>query len=234
MMTSFQHKRIIRAALGVATLLLAVSAMGQTVSPPIAEYRGKASGMVELRNDGDEPLAAILEVRGFQVDEQGALLYVPLDPKIKVDLGANSFVIPPHQSHFVFYKASSDQAACWFAILSTLTRATNEAGKMRINFILPHVVYVYQKSKLKRSDLNVSLNPAPDGSYALEIANLSEKLGRVQSIDVSGFEKDLSLGGIPVFPAKKRFVDVNAGPKKTNPKVNVVFEDGFSISVPVL
>lgn len=233
-MTFSPYKRIIQAVIGLASLLIAVSAMGQTVSPPIAEFRGKASGMVELRNDGDVPLATILEVHGFQVDEQGTLQYVPLDPRIKVELGANSFVIPPHQSHYVFYKASSELPSCWFAILSTLTRAGNEKGRMRINFILPHVVYIYQKPKLKRSDINVNLKPGANGSYKLEIANLSEKLGRVQSIEASGFEKELMLGGLPVFPSKRRFVDLNPGAAKTDPKVKVVFEDGFSISVPVL
>src|SRR3954451_3641520 len=99
---------ILRAEICLAIFLIAISAMGQTVSPPIAEDRGKAQGMVELRNDGDVPLATILELRGFQVDEQGVLQYLALDPRINVELGANSFVIPPHQSHYVFYKAPSD------------------------------------------------------------------------------------------------------------------------------
>lgn len=233
-MTFTVCKRIIRAAISWATLMTAVSAMGQTVSPPIAEFRGKASGMVELRNDGDEPLAAILEIQGFQVDEQGTLQYIPLDPRIKVELGANSFVIPPHQSHFVFYKASSELPSSWFAILSTLTRAAKDSGQMRINFILPHIVYIYQKPKLKRADVSVNLKPGTDGSYNLEITNLSEKLGRVQSVEAKGFEKEVTLGGLPVFPSKRRFVEFKPGVAKSNPKVNITFEDGFSISVPVL
>ncbi len=231
-MTYSWKRRIIRAAVGWATLLIAVSAMGQTVTPPIAEYRGKASGMFELRNDGDVPLATILEVHGFQVDEQGTLQYVPLDPQINVELGANSFVIPPHQSHYVFYKVRSNLPFCWFAILSTLTRDTNQKGQMRINFILPHVVYVYQKPKLKRTDVDVSLKSVANGSYKLEITNRSEKLGRVQSIETSGFEKNLTLGGLPIFPSKSRFVEIAPGTVKTNPKVNVIFEDGFKISIP--
>ena len=105
----------------IATILLvfvlAISAVGQTVSPPIAEYRGKASGMVEFRNDGDFPLVAILEVKGFVVNEQGTLLYTALDPKINVEFGASSFVIPPHESHFVFYKTKSELPSYWFAFL---------------------------------------------------------------------------------------------------------------------
>src|SRR5579884_1063603 len=137
------------AAVIFLTALVAGSAMGQTVSPPIAEYRVKASGMFELRNDQDFPLAAILEVHGFSVSEQGQLQYNELDPRVNVELGANSFIIPPHQSHYVFYKAKSDQPSYWFTILSTLTKANPEKNQMRLNFVLPHVVYVYQKPKLK-------------------------------------------------------------------------------------
>lgn len=231
-MTQLQ-KHFLRAVLSLALIQTAVSATGQTISPPVAEYRGKANGMVELRNDGDVPLAAILEIHGFQVDEHGVLRYADLNPKVKVELGANSFVIQPHQSHYVFYKASCDPPSCWFAILSTLTRAANEPNQMRINFVLPHVVYVYQKAKLKRADVDVSLQPAADGKYELLIQNRSEKLGRIESIEASGFNKEFRSGGMPVFPGGRRFVEIDPGQPGNKSSVKVNFEDGFSISVPV-
>ena len=212
--------------------VLAISAVGQTVSPPIAEYRGKASGMVELRNDGDFPLAAIMEVKGFTVDEKGVLLYTALDPKIDVEFGASSFVIPPHQSHFVFYKTKSELPQCWFAFLTTLTRANADKHTMKVNFILPHVVYVYQKPKLKRADVNVTLLSGEDGAVKLQIDNKSEKLGRVQSVETHGFEKNLMLGGVPIFPVKQRFVEFSPGQHNSKANVEVVFEDGFTITVP--
>jgi hypothetical protein len=214
-------------------LLLAISAVGQTVSPPIAEYRGKASGMVELRNDGDFPLVAIMEVKGFTVDEKGTLLYTSLDPGIDVQFGASSFVIPPHQSHFVFYKTRSELPSYWFAFLTTLTRANADKHQMKVNFILPHVVYVYQKPKMKRADVNVALIAGEDGALKLQIENHSAKLGRVQSVETHGFEKNLMLGGVPVFPAKQRFVEFSPGQHNSKANVEVVFEDGFTITVPV-
>ncbi len=220
----------------IATILLvfvlAISAVGQTVAPPIAEYRGKASGMVELRNDGDFPLAAIMEVKGFTVDEKGVLLYTALDPKIDVEFGASSFVIPPHQSHFVFYKTKCELPSYWFAFLTTLTRANADKHTMKVNFILPHVVYVYQKPKLKRADVNVALLAGDDGSLKLQIENRSGKLGRVQSVETHGFEKNLMLGGVPIFPAKQRFVEFSPGQHNSKANVEVVFEDGFTITVP--
>ncbi|HLH08305.1 MAG TPA: hypothetical protein VKW78_13790 [Terriglobales bacterium] len=221
----------------IAAILLvfvfAISAAGQTVSPPVAEYRGKASGMVEFRNDGDAPLATILEVKGFTVDEDGKLLYAPLDPKIDVEFGASSFIIPPHQSHFVFYKSRSEMPSYWFAFVATLTRANADKHQMRLNFVLPHVVYVYQKPKLKRADVNVTLVPGDNGSFRVQIQNHSGKLARVESIETHGFEKSLQLGGVPIFPNKQRFVEFNAGQHNSKATVEVVFEDGFTITVPV-
>jgi hypothetical protein len=228
------RKYFLRTVLSLALIQTTISAAGQTISPPVAEYRGRANGMVELRNDGDVPLAAILEVHGFQVDEHGVLRYAPLNPDVKVDLGANSFVIPAHQSHYVFYKASCPQSSCWFAILSTLTRAENEKNQMRINIVLPHVVYVYQKAKFKRGDVNVTVTPSTDGKYELLIQNKSDKLGRVESIETSGFRKPFRSGGIPVFPAGRRFVEIDPDDPGNQASVKVTFEDGFSISVPVL
>lgn len=234
-MTQVSTTRTRFAIIGAILLVFvsAISSMGQTVSPPIAEYRGKASGMVELRNDGDSPLAAILEVKGFTVDERGVLLYTPLDPKIVVEFGASSFVIPPHQSHYVFYKTRSELPSYWFAFLSTLTRANSDRHQMKVNFILPHVVYVYQKPKLKRADVNVALLQGEDGSLRLQITNQSPKLARVQSVETHGFENNVVLGGVPIFPEKQRFVQFNAGQHNSKARVEVVFEDGFTVTLPV-
>ena len=83
----------------MALIAMAIPSLSQTIVPPIAEYRVKGGGVVELRNDGDVPLAVIVEVKGFTVDENGRMAYVELDPMVRVELGASSFVIPPRQSH---------------------------------------------------------------------------------------------------------------------------------------
>jgi len=222
------------AAASLVWVLFVVTGVAQTVSPPVAEYRNKANGMFELRNDGDTPLAAILEIHGFLVDEHGQLVYQALDHSLKVELGANSFVIPPHQSHYVFYKASSTSPQAWFAILSTLTKAASAPGQMRINFVLPHVVYIYQKQKLKKEDVSVRVTPDKNpGHYTLEIENHSGKLSRVESVTGEGFEKTVESGGFPIFPEKKRQVVLDGGTPGANAKVKVSFEDGFSVQVPL-
>jgi hypothetical protein len=162
------------------------------------------------------------------------LHYQPLDSHIKVELGGNSFVIPPHQSHYVFYKATSTSASAWFTILSTLTKATTAHNQMRINFVLPHVVYLYQKQKMKKDDISVRLSAGTTpGQYVVELENRSDKLGRVESVTGRGFEKSVEVGGFPIFPGKKRQFVLDGGNGKSAPNVKVSFEDGFSLDVPL-
>jgi len=219
--------------MAIAVVAMAIPALPQTILPPIAEYRGKASGMVELRNDGDIPLAVIVEVKGFRVDEIGRMAYVDLNPSVRVELGANSFVIPPRQSHMVFYKANGPTLPYWFAILATFTKAEPVKNEMRVNVILPHVVYVYQKQALKKQDVQLALAAGPQaGQYRLEVRNLSSKASRVETIECKGFEKPVELGGMPVFPAKPRFLDLDAGAATgNNARCKVSFEEGFSMEV---
>lgn len=218
-------------------LLLLGAAAGvaaQTLSPPIAEYRGKGSGMLELRNDGDVPLAAIVEARSFTVDRDGKLVYRPLDPRISVELGAGSFILPPHQVHYVFYKVDSTRLPVWFAIINMLTRPTPAMGGLRVNVILPHLVYVSQKSKMKKEDVQVRVLPGgTGGEYRLEIDNVSEKLGRVETVRSEGFRENQTYGGFPLFPGQVRRVVLRTGLPSGRPRFRIRFEDGFQIEEPL-
>ncbi len=132
--------------------------------------------MLWLRNDGDVPLAALLEVRGFQVNDKFDVDSAPLDAGIRVDLGTNSFVIPPHQMHYVFYKAAAKTLPAWFAIVCNLTQAKPLQDGMRINFVFPHLVYVYQKAKFNKEDITVRalLLPIPGNTaWSSRIAPLN-------------------------------------------------------------
>ncbi len=211
--------------------LAAIPGVGQSVAPPIAEYRGKADGMYELKNDGDAAMAVILEVHGFTVDENGNLGYASLDPQVKVELKESSFVIPPHESHYVFYKAQGERANGWFTILSSMTRAVPVRNQMRINFVLPHVVYLYQKKRLKKEDVAVRvLKGDKEGEYLVEVENHTDKLGRVEGISTQGFEEKAENGGFPVFPNYTRRLILQLGEPSGKSSVTVSFEDGFSIT----
>ncbi len=214
-------------------LLVAPSvARAQTLSPPIAEYRNKADGLLTLSNDGDRPLAAILEVRGFTVSSDGTLRYGPIDPQINIQFGANSFLIPPHQSHYVFYKAECARLPCWFAILNTLTQATPASGGLRINIILPHLVHIYQRAKLKKGDVHIeALRGEQAGEYRLRFQNLSNKLERIESVQAKGFQANETYGGFMLFPEQTRWLVVKAGAPGKKAEFRIRFGGGLRLTV---
>jgi len=85
---------------------------------------------------------------------------------------------------------------------------------VRLGYVFPHMIYLYQKTKLTKSDVQVGLK---DGKVV--IVNNSEKLGRVEFIHDGSTE----LSGFPLYPGQTRQILV-AG---ANPVVN--FEDGFKV-----
>ena len=191
-------------------------AVAQSISPPIAEYRGTSvSGMFEVKNTTDHSMAVVLETKSFSVNEQGQVDYRPLDSSIKVNMGVNSFVLRAQDSRMIFYKATLTSAPGSFSIIPTMTKAGPVTG-VRVNFILPHMVYVYQKDKFSKSDIKVEVT---DG--VLHIQNLSNKLGRVEVVQVSKQE----LPGFPLYPGQTR--QFPAGDK-----MSITFEDGFKVSLP--
>ena len=208
-----------RLKLGVWLALLAFGGtiVAQSIAPPIAEFRGtKADGMFEIRNTTDYNMAVVLETRSFDVDPRGQVRYRPLDPGITIRMGASSFVLRPHDSRMIFYKATFPSAPSSFSIIPTMTKAGVLEG-LRINYILPHMIYVYQKDKLQRSDVKVDLVGG-----VLHVQNLSAKLGRVGAVQAA--KED--LGGFPLFPGQTREMHVSSD------KASVTFEDGFKVNVP--
>lgn len=103
----------------------------QGITPPFVESRGgnKVDGMFEIQNSADYPMATMIEVKSFVVDDEG-LKFRPLDPGIQVKLGSNSFVLKAHDSRMVFYKVTFPAAPVSFSILTTMTKAgSRNAGK---------------------------------------------------------------------------------------------------------
>jgi len=198
----------------IATLLTG-AAMAQSIAPPIAEYRGaKIDGMFELQNGNDYPMAVVLETKSFTVNDHGVVVYRPLAPGVLVSMGASSFVINAHDSRMVFYKAIVPSLPSSFSIIPTMSKAAASKG-MRINYMLPHMIYAYQKERLEKADVRVSV----DGGV-LRVENLSQKLGRVKSIEAANGPR----GGFPLFPGQTRAVEIEKG------KVHVTFGDGFTIN----
>lgn len=197
--------------------IVAASAWAQGIAPPVAEYRGsKANGVFEIQNTTDAVMAVTLETKSFVVDEHGVVAYSPLDKDIQIRMGASSFNLAAHDTRMIFYKASFPASPVSFSIIATMTKAEEQKG-MRVKFVFPHMIYVYQKEKLKRSDVSLEVV-----NGKLLIHNTSQKLGRVLEVDAS---KQEFGGGFPLYPLQVREVLIPDGTQ-----ASVKFEDGFSLS----
>lgn len=197
-------------------LMMTSGVWAQGIAPPLAEYRGsKVDGMFEVQNSTNYTMVTLLEVKSFRVDGKGQVHYGALDRNVQVSLGASSFIVRPHDRRMVFYKALVANPPSSFAIIATMTKAGSVPG-MRLNFVLPHIVYVYQKEKLRRGDVRVE-----DSGGVVRIENTSKKMGRVMSVQGRGKK----TGGFPLYPDQTREVAM------AGDRITVRFEDGFKIDV---
>ena len=158
-------------------------------------------------------MAVLIETKSFAVDGRGEVHYLPRDKNVELSLGASSFIVRPHDSHMVFYKAAVAASPSSFSIVATMTRAGAVPG-MRINFVLPHMIYVYQKEKLRPEDVKVQW-----AGGVLHIQNTSQKLGRVTAVKAAKQE----IGGFPLYPGETREVPM------VSDRTTVSFEGGFKI-----
>jgi hypothetical protein len=198
--------------LGACWLSVASPLAGQSVSPPIAEYQGRARSSFQLHNGSLFQLTVVLEVRGFKVTDEGEVVDVALDTsRVHVKLSAMSFRIPPRGSYRVFYEASGDSLPAWFNILSAMSGARTESG-LNVRLLLPHVVYLNQKQPLKKHEVAVrALEYDPGSKKArIQLENLGPHLGRVHQVNVTdGRTTSGPSGGFPLFPGRRRWTEVS-------------------------
>ena len=197
---------------GVCWLAVALPLAGQSVSPPIAEYQARARSSFQLHNGSLFPLTVVLEVRGFQVTDEGEVVDVALDTsRVHVKLSAMSFRIPPRGSYRVFYEATGDSLPAWFNILSAMSGARTESG-LNVRLLLPHVVYLNQKHPLKKNEVAVRALEFDPGSKKarVQLENLGPHLGRVLQVNVTdGRTTSGPSGGFPLFPGRRRWTEVS-------------------------
>jgi len=199
-----------------ASLLLtagaaAAPAFAQTVSPPIAEYQERARSSFQLSNESIFPLNVVLEVRGFEVTEQGEVVDAPFDStRVQVKLSAMSFRIPPRGSYTVFYEARADSLPAWFNILSAISGARTDAG-LNVRILLPHVVYLNQKLPLRRDEVTVRSFVADTARkrVRVQLQNTGPNLGRVLQISAGrGKAQSPAAAAFPLFPGMVRWAEL--------------------------
>lgn len=219
--------RVLRPASLISSVLAApLAAAAQTVSPPIAEYQERARSSFQLSNESLFPLNVVLEVRGFDVTEQGEVVDAPFDSTaVQVKLSAMSFRIPPRGSYTVFYEARADSLPAWFNILSAISGARTDAG-LNVRILLPHVVYLNQKSPLRKDEVAVRslVLDRARGRARVRLENTGPNLGRVLQVAV-GRGKSLSAPGaaFPIFPGMVRWTELDWPADSLPDRVTVKF-----------
>ncbi|HZQ19729.1 MAG TPA: hypothetical protein VFA90_13500 [Terriglobales bacterium] len=214
----------------LGALALNSTAQAQTVSPVINELGNPAKGHVEYRNDSLTPLNVVLEMRSFTVSDTGELSFRPLDSNIHVKLSQTSFRIQPQQTYHVFYEATSKQAPAWFVIYANFTGFPfRTAQGMNVRLQLPHTVYLLPKQSAQKDEIQVNraeLNVV-DNKVTIEVENTGDNFGRVLATELLYSKKKQDAPGFPVFPHRKRILEIPLDTKAEGENVPVEVSLGF-------
>lgn len=217
---------VLRSSLVLAFVLAARPAAAQTISPPIAEYQERARSSFQLTNQSIFPLSVVLELRGFDVTEQGEVVDAPFDStRIHVKLSAMSFRIPPRGSYTVFYEARGDSLPAWFNILSAISGTRTDEG-LNVRILLPHVVYLNQKTPLRKEEVVIRRFELDSARHRarVQLENTGPNLGRVLQV-AAGRGKSLAAPGsaFPLFPGMVRWTEVEWTADSLPDRVTVKF-----------
>jgi hypothetical protein len=222
-------------ALSLAGLVaLPTEAGAQTVRPVVVEYSGsKVRSKFELVNDGLHPVNVVIEPKSFEVTPAGEVLYLPLDPSIRLKLSAMSVRIPPRQSRWIFYEVVADSYPTWFVIPCTFSGMPKASG-LEFTVELPHTVYLLQKDALRREDVRVHTSAyiASQGSIFLELENGSTRLGRVTGVEAIGPNGKKSYTSFPCLPRRIRQVTLPWDLPGAPERLKLRFQ-GFTLDLPV-
>lgn len=219
-------------ALRLAVAALAAAAApgaAQSVSPLIAEYDRPSNGWFEVQNPGLYPVTVVVEARGFDLAPDGVPTFGALPHGVEVRLSETSFQVAPQGRHTVFYEVSAPHPPAWFTIYSTLTGPRPASG-VQLRVQLPHTVYVYG-SALRPEDVVVEAVRFEPGAreVLVDLANASERLGRVGLLRVESAGADAEHAGFPLLPGKRRTIRVPWA-QDTPPETVVLEFEGFRVT----
>jgi hypothetical protein len=209
-------------------IFIAAPVYAQTVRPVISELGNPAKGRIEYYNDSLTPLNVVLEAKSFTVSEKGELTYRPLDETIHLKLSTTSFRIPPQQSYYVFYEANTSAAPGWFVIYAAFSGFPFRTQQgMNIRLELPHTVYLLPKGSLGKSDVVVDqleFKPA-EKKLIVGVENTGNSFGRVEETVVMFGKKKHEAPGFPVFPHKRRIMEIALEEGETPSSVVLQFQN---------
>jgi hypothetical protein len=209
-------------------LLFSAAVVAQTVKPVVAELGNPAKGRIEYYNDSLTPLNVVLEAKSFTVSETGEITYRPLDETIHLKLSTTSFKIMPQQSYYVFYQADTVAAPSWFVVYAAFSGFPFRTQQgMNIRLELPHTVYLLPKGSVGKTEVVVEqldYKPA-ERKLLIGVYNSGSTFGRVQETVVNYGKKKQEAPGFPVFPHKKRILEVPLQESEAPTSVVLQFQD---------
>ena len=134
-------------------LVVVAAASGQTIAPPIAEFRAKpakfVSGSFQVQNNELIPVAFTVESYRLTLDSQQLHFQMP-DSGMQILLSQSSGRLGPKEIRRIDYKISCSSIPCQSAIkVGLITGRTKDGAQVRI--IISHVVYL-GSSKSPRQD----------------------------------------------------------------------------------
>jgi hypothetical protein len=205
----------------------------QTVQPVIVEYKATADGKIMLTNNTAKPAVVVLEPKSFSISEDGRGTFRHLDPGIKVELSRTSVKLEPKQSYYVFYKASSERLPAWFTIYSAFS-PVEHSDSVDVRILLPHTVYLYQRSPIAESDVRITdaYFSAKSKKLICFLENDGNALARVQEVDASGNHASENAAGFPLLPEGKRRIEVDWPEAAPPSEISFRFEH-FTLKHPV-
>src|ERR1700730_12226965 len=196
----------------VCLLFLAPLAPAQTVSPVIVEFADKADGRYQIYNDGDIPITVVVEPHSFTVDSTGKATFRKLDPGLHVQLSTTSFRLAPKETHYVFYKATTETYPNWFCIYSTISGPVTPTG-LKLAIELPHTVYILGCKSLDQSQFSWNrAETSTEGGkrwITAEVENRGSEFSRVQEVEVTSTSGKQTFAGFPLFPGQRRDLELD-------------------------
>jgi hypothetical protein len=208
-----------------AASILPAGLPGQSVQPMIVEYQGRADGKITLTNNTASPLVVVLEPKSFSIDENGRGSFRHLDRGINVQLSRSSVRLEPRQSYYIFYKAFAEVLPAWFTIYSTFSNPQHGPG-LDVRILLPHTVYLYQKSPIIESDVRIkdAVFSAKDKKLICNLENVGGSLARVKEVRANSSHYSADSAGFPLLPAEKRRVEMDWLDKSPPSEISFHFE----------
>ena len=190
---------------------LAVAVAAQEVAPPVIEYRGRAIGSFEVRNNGLFPMSVVIEPFGFVQDSLGTITYVPFDTsRVRLRLSAMSVRLPARGALSVSYEvAAKDTVPAWFVITSTFHGMRRQG--VNYNFQLPHVVYLHQKAPVRKEEIQLAgfVFDERAREARFKVRNVSGGLTRCADGTLSSAAGSRApIAAFPLFPRFERWVAV--------------------------